>query len=221
MKILFTFLALSLLSLTSISQIVITKDTVWYPNFPADGNVHSLNDTMLNLGSNSKTITWKRGAALLQLGWTCSFVDDIAGSYGCADTTLHSFVLHPNQPGVFIMNMKANASADNGPVYVTLNTSEGNMTFVFGLGALGLDYSYLNSIQIYPQPFQNEIRFKGDMNDISTIELRNLFGNLVQRTENKANAVPILHTEQLSEGLYFLTLITINNQRKVYKLYKN
>lgn len=176
---------------------------------------------MLNLGSNSKSISWKRGTVSLQFGWTCSWVDDISSSYGCSDTSLHTFILHPNQIGVFTLTMKASSGASSNPVIVTLQSSEGNMTFVFGTGALGLDYSYLSAIQVYPQPFQNEIRFKGDMNDVSTIELRNLFGNVVQRAENRANASPILHTEQLSNGLYFLTLITTNNQRKVYKLYKN
>lgn len=221
MKILVAFTLFCLFGFQLHAQLVIKHDTVWYPNFPTDNIAHGKTDTIVNLGTGSSTVTWNRANVVLQSGWTCSFVDDIYASYGCADTTTHSVTIHPNQPGVFWVNMKATSTASSSPVIVTLNTSIGTMTYVFGIGALGVNYTNNEEIQVYPQPFQHELRFKGDLSNVSTIELRNIFGQLVYRADTKHQASPVISTTALSSGLYFLTLWEQDRKSTVYKLLKD
>jgi hypothetical protein len=204
------------------AQLQIVHDTVWYPNFPADNLAHGLTDTVLNVGSNSSTMTWYRGNVQLASGWTCSFVDDIMGSYGCADTSVHSVVIHPNQPGVFRVNMKASPSASNGPCIAKIETNLGAMTFVFTLGTTSVNNTSLESdFILFPQPFQDRLKIEGKNHFIAQWELTNVFGQTLCMEKNLHRLSTEINTAQLAPGIYFLKIKDQKNQVLIQKLLKN
>jgi hypothetical protein len=199
------------------SQLLIKHDTVWKFNFPADNLAHGITDTILNQGSNSQAVTWTRGAAVLPMGWTCSWIDDPVGSYGCADTNVHTATVHPNQPGVWWVNMKAAPGANNGPASITINTNVGNMVYMFQLGPNGIPTSFLSDLLVYPSPAENKLFIQGDLSSVTKYSILNAVGQVVWRQNHPAKSPIGIDVTHFLYGLYYVKLEDDQGQYVVRK----
>lgn len=86
-------------------------------------------------------------------------------------------------------------------------------------GVLSLDDEIFAATTIYPNPFNNVIRISSN-SIINKATVTDVWGKSISITTNAEKNIKDINLESLSNGMYFLTLEGINNQKKTIKLIK-
>ena len=88
-------------------------------------------------------------------------------------------------------------------------------------GALSIDEEDFSSTSVYPNPF-NDVVIINSTSKIKMVNMVNVLGKTVLKLQDQSEAgIKQLHLNTLSNGLYFMTLISKQNQKKTIKLIKN
>lgn len=83
--------------------------------------------------------------------------------------------------------------------------------------ALSVEDNYFEHTSIYPNPFKDVLNIKSNI-QINKVQITNILGKEIQSIED--NNLEEINVENISNGLYFITLEGENKQRKTIKLIK-
>lgn len=81
----------------------------------------------------------------------------------------------------------------------------------------GINDNPFSTLTVYPNPFTNEIRFDGVQN-VKRIVITNITGQVVKNDVVISNAI---NTENITNGMYFVTLINDKDEKVTVKMIKN
>lgn len=205
-KIIFTLL-ISSLSIGAFAQTFV-KDTVEYIGFVKDGTTKILKDSIFNTSmTDTLFVTWSKSYDNLSQGWTGTAVCDPKNCYTWAQTLVpKTFKLAPQKWGVVYVDVIASANAGNDPVFVTLTSTSGDITYKFQSAPTSTkDFDNSNFVNIYPNPATNYINIALNDKNISSVNVMNLIGKKIAKFAVDANRSPInVPLDNVSTGVYLL-----------------
>ncbi|MFA9214009.1 MAG: T9SS type A sorting domain-containing protein [Candidatus Methylacidiphilales bacterium] len=80
--------------------------------------------------------------------------------------------------------------------------------------------SQKNNIQVYPNPFKNKVSVNGGNQQIETVEIYSISGNLIKKQNITGNGQEI-ELSELKSGIYFLKINTPENESTFIKICKS
>ena len=84
--------------------------------------------------------------------------------------------------------------------------------------ALGIEQTFKETIQIYPNPFSEYLIVKvSDNENIKNISIKNIQGQIVYQS----SFVSKIKISNLLKGIYFLSIVNKNGDKAVFKLIKS
>ena len=89
----------------------------------------------------------------------------------------------------------------------------------YEVGILGLEDSKISSTKVYPNPLQNTLFIESEANIVSA-DIRDVLGRSVSEVKDTSSSVTKMDVSFLSKGMYFITLVSDENQSKTIKLIK-
>ena len=89
----------------------------------------------------------------------------------------------------------------------------------FELGLLSTVDSNFAETKVYPNPLQNTLFIESEANIVST-DIRDVLGRSVSNIKNTESNINEMDVSFLSKGMYFITLVSDENQSKTIKLIK-
>ena len=89
----------------------------------------------------------------------------------------------------------------------------------FTIGSLSIDENDFNQTSIYPNPFNDIINIKTN-SKIINVEVIDILGKTIRDITNDTEGISTLSLENLSNGIYFLSLKNDLNQNKTIKILK-
>ena len=89
----------------------------------------------------------------------------------------------------------------------------------FEVGILGTEDSSIAQSTVYPNPLQNKLFIESEANIVST-DIRDVLGRSVSNIKNTESNINEMDVSFLSKGMYFITLVSDENQSKTIKLIK-
>ncbi|RKE98891.1 peptidoglycan DD-metalloendopeptidase family protein [Ichthyenterobacterium magnum] len=93
------------------------------------------------------------------------------------------------------------------------------ITHNFNVGTLSLDENDFSATSIYPNPFKDIINIKTSSKVIN-VEIIDILGKKIRDITNDTEGISTLNLENLSNGVYFLSLKNDLNQKKTIKVLK-
>ena len=81
----------------------------------------------------------------------------------------------------------------------------------------GVDDNHANNIQLYPNPFKNVI-YITQPEMVKNVQITDIFGQFVKQAIFNGKSIA---TENLSSGVYFITIETFAGEKTVYKMVNN
>ena len=222
MKKILTLLVIASMSLSSFAQTV-WKDTVEYKNFPKDGFVHGLWDTLYNNTNSPITVTWTVTNISLLSGWEgigiCDAYPGGGTCFGWTDlVTPKTFTIPANSSATLEAQVKAPATAADGSSYVTLSLSGVANPMVFKFTTTGTintkDFYNSNLVNIYPNPATNFVNIALNDNKISSINVVNVIGRRIAKFNVDPAKNDLIHVplDKVSDGIYLLQFADINGK---------
>lgn len=89
----------------------------------------------------------------------------------------------------------------------------------FNVGVLAVEENMLADTTVYPNPLQNTLFIESEVNIVSA-NIRDVLGRSIYNTSNTTNSISEMDVSTLTQGVYFITLISDENQSKTIKLIK-
>jgi hypothetical protein len=86
-------------------------------------------------------------------------------------------------------------------------------------GVTAINNNALNSSVVYPNPVVNAL-FISNATGISKVDVRNMLGQVVLSTTNANNSLIELNTNSLKNGIYFVSVQSLNGQSATSKIVK-
>ena len=83
----------------------------------------------------------------------------------------------------------------------------------FNVGVLGVEETALENILIYPNPVRDHLFIETEQN-INSVTIRDIAGRIVFTKKNENKSINEIDLSSISNGIYFLTLITETNKIK-------
>ena len=93
------------------------------------------------------------------------------------------------------------------------------VTHTFNVGTLSIEDEDFSATSIYPNPFKDIINIKTN-NKIINVEVIDILGKKIRGITNDTEGISTLNLENLSNGVYFLSLKNDLNQKKTIKVLK-
>lgn len=112
--------------------------------------------------------------------------------------------------------------APSGPVGTWLyEVTYNGQTVVhpFEIGILGTEDSSLAQTTVYPNPMQSKLFIDSEANIVSA-DIRDILGRSVSDISDTTRSINVIDVSFLSKGMYFITLVSNENQSKTIKLIK-
>jgi hypothetical protein len=86
-----------------------------------------------------------------------------------------------------------------------------------GCEDIGVDETNLSNLQLFPNPFTNEIQISHpDM--VNSVQIMDIMGKVVKNVVYNGKTIP---TETLSSGVYMVVIETLAGDKMIYKMVKN
>ena len=93
------------------------------------------------------------------------------------------------------------------------------VTHTFNVGTLSVEDESFDATTIYPNPVQDRLTIKSN-SFITNLKIVDITGKKVFEYQNEVNGIDNIDTKSLSNGLYFVTLYSDQNEQKTIKLIK-
>jgi glucose/arabinose dehydrogenase len=122
----------------------------------------------------------------------------------------------------FTGNWSAFGEAIDGEIYISDLTS--GSIYKLTDAALSVEDYSLNTISIYPNPANHEVNidFSSNNSVISPeISIYDMQGKIVKTITRNTKTIQKINTSELSNGLYFLKINTVNGEQSSHKLFIN
>lgn len=105
----------------------------------------------------------------------------------------------------------------NGNIYFSVKSNTGNQLYVMESCAnLGIETVQKMSFKVYPNPTKNILNIE-TTTDIAKVEIYNTLGQLVNSVAGNKKELDL---SALNNGIYFLNIITADNQKSVQRIIK-
>lgn len=90
----------------------------------------------------------------------------------------------------------------------------------FTIGNLSVDDNDLNSVSVYPNPFNDKLTISSEQ-IIKKATIVDMLGKIIYNQQNFSEGIETINLLNISKGMYFLVLESENNQSKTIKIVKN
>lgn len=94
------------------------------------------------------------------------------------------------------------------------------MVHPFNVGNLSVDENSLNSVSVYPNPFNDKLTISSEQ-IIKKAVIVDMLGKTIYNQQNFSEGIETINLQNISKGMYFLVLESENNQSKTIKIVKN
>ncbi|MFD2822453.1 peptidoglycan DD-metalloendopeptidase family protein [Lacinutrix iliipiscaria] len=148
------------------------------------------------------------------------------------NTSLNVKIIRPNDSWFFNSTFNTSTTSSSWYYYWFFNsfdmegewkwevTYEGQtLTHFFTIGTLSIDENELNTISVYPNPTKDFVNITSK-HTIVKARLFDIQGKTIQTISNTTSGIKKVNLDQLSHGMYFLTLEGDSNQQKTIKIIK-
>ena len=98
----------------------------------------------------------------------------------------------------------------------TVEVEDGNVEKTVTLQAVGISAKSVSSIQLYPNPFKNEINISTP-SIVKSVQIMNLAGQSVKGVSLNGKSIS---TGELSNGVYFVIIESVSGEKAVHKMVK-
>lgn len=218
----FLLLAFLFFSTFSIAQMESDKD-----NYSHDFDLNKneiVEEISFTAGNEGQDFIWKLERVSAPDEWVI-FICDFNTCYSPSVTEINAEsknVLKANETKVFSIHMKPNGNCTKGDFKLTYYDLDNNKLFSNTLTyncTVANEETDIASINIFPNPVNNQFKLDGDLKEIASIEIFNFVGKKVKSFNR--NTVDQYNIEDLSMGRYFVRLIDKNEQSvKVLRMLK-
>ncbi|WP_417195705.1 peptidoglycan DD-metalloendopeptidase family protein [Bizionia sp.] len=100
-------------------------------------------------------------------------------------------------------------------------TYEGQtVTHLFTIQTLGIDENELQTVAVYPNPTTSNIYISSGNQIITKVKIVDIHGKIIKTITNNVDGITTVNLEDISNGLYFLSLESTTNQKKTIKVIK-
>lgn len=197
-------------SLNLIAQVTVYHDTV-HKQWPKDGIIYSLKDSIINNTAAPITITWNKTSESILSGWDVVGVCDLTTCIPYGATMTNNFVLNPGQKSLLYIDAKAAVNATDGDNYLTISINDGvsnkPMTFHFFAWPSQVKETELNNVaSIYPNPASNILYISILDEKVSNVNVINIIGNKIAKfavTPNMPNPLRV-PLDNVAKGVYMV-----------------
>ena len=90
----------------------------------------------------------------------------------------------------------------------------------FNVGNLSVDENSLNSVSVYPNPFNDKLTISSEQ-IIKKATIVDMLGKTIYNQQNFSEGIETINLQNISKGMYFLVLESEKNQSKTIKIVKN
>jgi len=111
-----------------------------------------------------------------------------------------------------------NEGTHTAGVKAVYSSGESEMATIDFIGCeeIGVENSILSELRLFPNPFSNEIQISHpDL--VNSVQITDILGQKIKNTTYNGKSI---NTENLSSGIYIITLETLSGEKMIYKMVK-